>query len=517
MSINDTSSRHQEPAWLVADLHRSVVRAASPTMKLKVARWLLMPEAESTAAAAATKEKAAATELAAEEAVVEKKEKEVVAAAEKLVAQEKLKGVVEKEREAVEKEREAVAKLTATMKETATGLAAEQAKTKEAAKAFRVELAKEAAAVGALVETEEKALSPRSRRVRAATQAEAEAKARAEAQAEAEAKAQTAVLVKARAGAHVEIKAQAEAEAQARAEAEAKAEAKAQAAAVAKALAEAQLAAEAQAVADAGAKAAAAAAEAAEADAKANAAAVEAALVVAKAQADGKAAAEAAELTAAKEAQAKRGQTEEKKLEVQNGCYLFFTEARGGAFILHWSETLPEGSEGYEPLAHFRPEGTVGKFKYTTNGGQSELCKGVGGPNKKLFYQGWASFLRTAFSHNGTLTFLRNVEACPVAILFCKSDTSVLRFEKDTPLKLTADIVAVAVTPSLATGLDVHKMPTRNFASVGERLGAAFSLDGGGDGKAENVPARVARSKSFACVPAMAAKRPNYVLRARHA
>ena len=44
----------------------------------------------------------------------------------------------------------------------------------------------------------------------------------------------------------------------------------------------------------------------------------------------------------------------------------------------------------------------------------------------------------------GTLTFLCNVEACPVAIFFCQADTSVLRFEKDTPLKLTDDIVAVA-------------------------------------------------------------------------
>ena len=42
--------------------------------------------------------------------------------------------------------------------------------------------------------------------------------------------------------------------------------------------------------------------------------------------------------------------------------------------------------------------------RYVTNGGQSELCKGVGGPNKKLFYQGWASFLRMAIRHNGTLT-----------------------------------------------------------------------------------------------------------------
>ena len=31
-----------------------------------------------------------------------------------------------------------------------------------------------------------------------------------------------------------------------------------------------------------------------------------------------------------------------------------------------------------------------------------------------------------------------------MAIFFCQADTSVLRFEKDTPLKLTDDIVAVA-------------------------------------------------------------------------
>ena len=80
----------------------------------------------------------------------------------------------------------------------------------------------------------------------------------------------------------------------------------------------------------------------------------------------------------------------------------------------------------------------------------------------------------------------------------CQSDTTVLRFEKDTPLKLTADIVAVAVTPPLATGLDVLKMPTRNFTSVGERSGAAFSLDGGGDGKAEDTAERLKQAKSFA-------------------
>ena len=83
-----------------------------------------------------------------------------------------------------------------------------------------------------------------------------------------------------------------------------------------------------------------------------------------------------------------------------NGCYLLFTEGRGGAFITHWSETkLPEGSV---PLAYYKPDSPVAKFKYA-RGGQTELCRGVGSPNKKLFYQGWASFLRAAYVQNGTL------------------------------------------------------------------------------------------------------------------
>jgi len=84
-----------------------------------------------------------------------------------------------------------------------------------------------------------------------------------------------------------------------------------------------------------------------------------------------------------------------------NGCYLLFTEARGGAFITHWSETrLPEGTV---PLAYYTPHSPVAKFKYA-RGGQTELCRGAGGPNHKLFYQGWASFLRAACGHKGTLS-----------------------------------------------------------------------------------------------------------------
>ena len=170
-----------------------------------------------------------------------------------------------------------------------------------------------------------------------------------------------------------------------------------------------------------------------------------------------------------------------------DGCYLLFTEASGGAFMLQWSETeLPENAV---PLAYYKPANPVANHKYTSNGGKTELCRGVGGPNKKLFYQGWASFLRAAYAQKGTLTFLSNVAACPVAIFTCNSDTSVLRLEMGRPIVLDANISAMAVTPPLATGLDVQTMPTRMFQAVGEKAGAAFSLDGGGDGKVEDVAA----------------------------
>ena len=51
----------------------------------------------------------------------------------------------------------------------------------------------------------------------------------------------------------------------------------------------------------------------------------------------------------------------------------------------------------------------VPRFKLTTNGGRSELQRGVGGPNRKPFYAAWASFVRMAFTSGGTLFFTVSV------------------------------------------------------------------------------------------------------------
>ena len=168
---------------------------------------------------------------------------------------------------------------------------------------------------------------------------------------------------------------------------------------------------------------------------------------------------------------------------IEPACYLLFSAASGGVFLTHWSEVPVPGA-----LACFVPEKPVPKFKYESNGGRSELKRGVGGPNKKLFYAGWVSFVRSAFSHSGKFTFLANVQASPVALYVnMKADTTVVRLEVGAPLKLTSAIAAVAVAPALATNLNVQTMTTRMFISVGEKQGAAFSLDGGQDGFDEKV------------------------------
>jgi len=168
---------------------------------------------------------------------------------------------------------------------------------------------------------------------------------------------------------------------------------------------------------------------------------------------------------------------------IEPACYLLFSSASGGTFLVHWSEVPVPGA-----LACFVPEKPVPKFKYESNGGRSELKRSVGGPNKKLFYAGWVSFVRMAFSHSGIFTFLGNVHASPIGVYVnMKADMSVVRLEVGDPLKLTNAIAAVAIAPGLATNLDVQKMNTRMFTSVGEKQGAAFSLDGGQDGFDEKV------------------------------
>jgi len=94
-------------------------------------------------------------------------------------------------------------------------------------------------------------------------------------------------------------------------------------------------------------------------------------------------------------------------------CHLMFSEASGGSMLMQWGEP----SEGAS-LACFEPGVPTPAFKLHERGGRSELCRGVGGPSAKPFYQGWLSFIKIAQRQQGRLTHLSNLPSRPVALYF---------------------------------------------------------------------------------------------------
>lgn len=59
-----------------------------------------------------------------------------------------------------------------------------------------------------------------------------------------------------------------------------------------------------------------------------------------------------------------------------------FSPASQGTLFINWSETPVDGA-----LAYFKPNKTVPKFKFTTNGGKSELIRNIQGPQIKRYFQ----------------------------------------------------------------------------------------------------------------------------------
>lgn len=131
-------------------------------------------------------------------------------------------------------------------------------------------------------------------------------------------------------------------------------------------------------------------------------------------------------------------------------CFLCFQEANGGSLVLHWTrERHVDGA-----LAAFMPlPGTVPEFKLSRNAGRSELCRGVGGPNAKPYYNGWVSFIKQAKAHPGC-TFLHLADvanpARHIAIYAYNKASTVRRLALCIPL-LTDELVAVAVVHTAAT------------------------------------------------------------------
>ena len=162
-------------------------------------------------------------------------------------------------------------------------------------------------------------------------------------------------------------------------------------------------------------------------------------------------------------------------------CYLVFSETNSGSLYLHWSDAPIDGA-----LGSFVPKVPAPRFKFTVNGGRFEICREVGGPKIKRFYEGWAYFAKTARAHEGRLTFLSDVPKVPVALYLNDEQSNVVRVRMGAAVSLEG-VRAVAVAPALAVGFEALTMEARFFQQVGDRIGASIALDGGGDGTAETL------------------------------
>mmetsp|Transcript_32853 Transcript_32853/g.105329 ORF Transcript_32853/g.105329 Transcript_32853/m.105329 type:complete len:301 (+) Transcript_32853:382-1284(+) len=171
-------------------------------------------------------------------------------------------------------------------------------------------------------------------------------------------------------------------------------------------------------------------------------------------------------------------------------CHLMFSEASGGSMLMQWGEP----SEGAS-LACFEPGVPTPAFKLHERGGRSELCRGVGGPSAKPFYQGWLSFIKIAQRQQGRLTHLSNLPSRPVALYFA-TGTAVRRLDVGTVKDLGACPAAdaVAAVPLAADGLSLTKLDAQLFLSIGDRLGASMPLGAGStaaSGQPPGLPPRL--------------------------
>ncbi|KAL1527935.1 hypothetical protein AB1Y20_009306 [Prymnesium parvum] len=159
-------------------------------------------------------------------------------------------------------------------------------------------------------------------------------------------------------------------------------------------------------------------------------------------------------------------------------CHLVFSDRNHGTFFMQWAEG-PVATCVTGALMAFVPRRSVPKHKMR-DGGRSELMRDVGSAHKKRFYEGWVSFIKTAYSYDGTLHFLSNLDVSgrQVAIHFNDDRMGVHRLPIGGALDFTG-LRAIAVVPSLCPDFNMQIMQTRMFKQAGERLGAALSFDGG--------------------------------------
>ena len=213
------------------------------------------------------------------------------------------------------------------------------------------------------------------------------------------------------------------------------------------------------------------------------------------------AAAQAAAEQAAKEAAeaAERARIAEEAAALERarirGCYLVFNEVAQGTMQMVWSETKVEGA-----LAQFTTQegvpGAGGKkvpqHKFQTNGGRSDLIKGVGtgassGKNTLKLLNGFAQFVKNAQQWEAAIVQLTQLDypgggSQPVSIFLLSadpnlSDANIVRMDLgeyvDSPSLEAMQAVAVFNEPAGTDKMKAKYMEIKSFTSFVEGNGAS--------------------------------------------
>jgi len=165
------------------------------------------------------------------------------------------------------------------------------------------------------------------------------------------------------------------------------------------------------------------------------------------------------------------------------GCYLVFEPSSGGRLLVQYSKgTVPENAVGFFAQSQSMDAKPIPKFKFTTNGGKSELIKGIAGgdANRKKYYVGWCLFLKLACQFSADVICFTPTNSQYVKIdVYGIQGTNVVALQGDLERGLTSinDFDAIAVLPKHSTFLQGCKTTQlQTFLEKANISGAATLL-----------------------------------------
>ncbi|GAB64683.1 hypothetical protein PCYB_022530 [Plasmodium cynomolgi strain B] len=153
------------------------------------------------------------------------------------------------------------------------------------------------------------------------------------------------------------------------------------------------------------------------------------------------------------------------------GAYLTFDNASNGSLFIVWRKEKVD-----KALMFIRPTKTVAEFKFTSNGGKSELIRNLQS-DKKLFYSGLCQFIKEAKDIKGEVTLLSHFnDTFPIKVnVYFLKGNNVVPLSIGVPFDLDG-VDAVSVLPQGSSSLQVKTMKKDMFVSRGNSEGASVSF-----------------------------------------